>query len=138
MADRKGFVWDTTSRSDPTNTSPEASDYSNVEDVGVLANGAYAVAISSLPGSTTHYFRAFGYDESETQYIYGSELSFTTFAPAPPPPEPESYTIGEKEIKTKWPIVEGNQFGTTKTHLKKIHLVPTKQSNIKKRNQTGL
>ena len=80
LSSRKGFVWDTTSRANPGNTSPEASDYANVGDDGVLANGTYDVTISELSPDTTYYFRSFGYDDVEDIYIYGSEQSFTTLA----------------------------------------------------------
>ncbi len=33
-------------------------------------------------------------------------------------------TTGEKELKTDWPVVEGNTLGSTKIKGKKINLVP--------------
>lgn len=78
MSSRKGFVYDTTSRADPGDISPELSDYANVVDEGTLANGAYDSTITGLTASTTYYFRAFGYDDIEDDYVYGDELSFAT------------------------------------------------------------
>ena len=80
LSSRKGFVYDTTSRGDPGDVSPETSDYANVEDEGVLENGTYDVTISDLSPDTTYYFRSFGYDDVEDVYTYGDELSFTTLA----------------------------------------------------------
>ena len=76
MATRKGFVWDTTSRSNPGDVSPETSDYANVEDVGVLEDGTFSETLAGLTPNTTYYYRGFGYDE--TEYLYGAEVSFTT------------------------------------------------------------
>ena len=76
MSSRKGFVYDTTSRADPGDVSPEASDYVDVEDVGVLENGTFQANITGLTAETTYYYRAFTYDEAE--YKYGAEVSFTT------------------------------------------------------------
>lgn len=85
---RKGFVYDTTSRSTPSSaTSPEASLYANVEDDGLLVNGAFDVALSGLSLNTTYYFRAFGYDE--TDYFWGDELSFNTL-------NPETFTVDDR------------------------------------------
>lgn len=80
MSSRKGFVWDTTSRADPGDVSPELSDYANVEDDGVLANGTYDVVISNLSPNTTYYVRSFGYEDVEDVYVYGAEVSFSTLA----------------------------------------------------------
>lgn len=74
-------MYDTTSRANPGNTSPELSDYTNVVDEGTLANGAYNSTITGLTASTTYYFRSFGYDDIEDLYVYGDELSFATLAP---------------------------------------------------------
>ena len=58
------------------NISPEASDYANVVDEGILENGTFDTSVSGLTPDTTYYYRAFGYD-GET-YIYGDEVQFTT------------------------------------------------------------
>ena len=79
MATRKGFVYDTQTRTEPSSTtSPETSDYSNVEDVGILENGSYFKDIAGLNDDTTYYYRAFGYDDVEDEYYYGEEESFNT------------------------------------------------------------
>ena len=44
----------------------------------------------------------------------------------------------EKEIKTEWPVEEGDQFGTTKTHEKEIYLVPEEGSNVLSTDSFGL
>ena len=67
MSSRKGFVYDTTSRADPGDVSPEASDYVNVEDVGVLENGTFQANITGLTSDTTYYYRAFGSDGAEPE-----------------------------------------------------------------------
>ena len=42
---------------------------------------------------------------------------------------------GEKELKTDWPVVEGTDFGTTKTHGRNMKLIPTAGSNVLSRNK---
>ena len=76
LSSRKGFVWDTTSRANPGNVSPEDSEYINIVDEGSLENGTFEVNAENLDDNTIYYYRAFGYD-GET-YIYGDEQSFTT------------------------------------------------------------
>lgn len=79
MATRKGFIYDTTTRAEPSSsTSPEASLYSNVVDDGLLVNGVFDSDVLGLTPSTTYYYRAFGYDE--TDYYYGEEVTFTTLS----------------------------------------------------------
>ena len=78
MTSRKGFVYDTTSRANPGNVSPEASDYPNVIDVGVLEDGTFNDSVTSLDSDETYYYRAFGYDDVEDLYVYGDEVSFST------------------------------------------------------------
>ena len=78
MTSRKGFVWDTTSRANPGDVSPEASDYENIVDVGVLEDGTFNDVISDLDANEVYYYRAFGYDDIEEEYIYGEEVSFQT------------------------------------------------------------
>lgn len=81
MTSRKGFVYDTTSRADPGNVSPEASDYEGVVDVGVLVNGSFNDSISSLVSEEVYYYRAFGYDDVAGKYLYGEEVTFQTLPP---------------------------------------------------------
>ena len=45
---------------------------------------------------------------------------------------------GEKELQTKWPVVEGTDFGTTKTHGRIENLVPTGGSVVLSRNKVLL
>lgn len=73
---RKGFVYDTVSRGDPGDVSPESSNYANVVDEGDLTDGLFSSGVSGLSSGTTYFFRSFGYDDSS--YEYGDELSFTT------------------------------------------------------------
>lgn len=79
LVSRKGFVYDTVSRADPEDTSPEASLYANVQDVGLLENATYSYDLTGLTAETTYYFRAFGYDVNTDVYAYGDELTFTTY-----------------------------------------------------------
>ena len=45
---------------------------------------------------------------------------------------------GEKELKTDWPVVEGTEFGTTKTHGRNIKLIPIEGSNVLSRTRVLL
>ena len=45
---------------------------------------------------------------------------------------------GEKEIKTDWPVVEGTEFGTTKTHGRIENLQFTEGTNVLSRNRVLL
>lgn len=76
-ASERGFVYDTSSQSDPGNTSPANSSYSSVEnETGTFGTGTFSLTIDSLSSSTTYYVRA--YAENSEGYSYGSEVSFTT------------------------------------------------------------
>lgn len=78
MVTRKGFVYDTVSRANPGSTSPELSEYSTVVNVGILENGTFSNSVTGLTPETTYYYRAYGYDDVNDIYIYGTEVSFTT------------------------------------------------------------
>ena len=73
---KKGFVWDTESKEDPGDTSPENSNYSNVVDKGDLVDGEFNYNLTELDPDNEYYYRAFGYDGEE--YIYGEQKSFQT------------------------------------------------------------
>ena len=73
---RKGYVYDTVSRAEPT-VSPELSEYENVVDKGVLVNGAFPHDLTDLAPNEEYYVRAFGYSDEEG-YKYGEEVAFQT------------------------------------------------------------
>lgn len=75
--DERGFVYSTTSQSDPGNSSPASSAYSDVEnEVGTFSVGAFSLSLTGLSDNTTYYVRA--YTHNSVGYSYGSEVSFTT------------------------------------------------------------
>ncbi len=75
--DERGFVWDTTSRGDPGNTSPDNSNYPNsTNETGTFGTGTFSLTMSGLSSGTTYYYRA--YAHNSTGYSYGGEVSFTT------------------------------------------------------------
>lgn len=76
MVSRKGFVYDTVSRGDPGDVSPELSSYANVVDSGLLENGVFSVSLSGLSSNTGYFFRSFGYNDEV--YSYGDEKYFKT------------------------------------------------------------
>jgi len=50
----------------------------------------------------------------------------------------DAATIGEKELKTKYPVTEGTTAGTTKQTGKKMNLVPEEGSLVTSIESTGL
>ena len=77
-ADKRGFVWSTSSQSLPGNVAPGSSGYSgNVEASGTFGTGAFTGSLSSLSGGTTYYVRAYAHNSAG--YAYGGEVSFITF-----------------------------------------------------------
>ena len=50
----------------------------------------------------------------------------------------DAATIGEKEIKTKYPVVKGTTAGTTKVEGSTINLVPEIESLVSKKDKEGL
>lgn len=78
----RGFVYDTTSRTDPGNTSPAASDYPNVKnETGTYSTGAFSLTITGLDNATKYYVRA--YAKNSEGYSYGDEVNFTTLVAVP-------------------------------------------------------
>jgi hypothetical protein len=74
---RRGFVFSETSRSDPGNTSPAASDYEYVADeYGDFDVGQFELLITGISQNTTYYVRAFG--QNTAGYAYGDEQDFLT------------------------------------------------------------
>lgn len=75
--DERGFVYDTTPRSDPGNTAPGSSAYSNsITESGTFGTGAFTGSITGLASSTTYYIRSYAHNTDG--YAYGSEINFTS------------------------------------------------------------
>jgi hypothetical protein len=75
--DLRGFVYGTTSQSDPGNIAPGSSGYdSSVSESGSFSTGTYTDDLTDLTASTTYYVRAFSHNAAG--YTYGSEQSFVT------------------------------------------------------------
>ena len=76
-ADKRGFVYDTSSHSLPGDVSPGTSGYANyAEDTGSYGTGAFTIELTSLSSGATYYVRA--YVHNSAGYSYGTEVSFTT------------------------------------------------------------
>jgi hypothetical protein len=71
----RGFVYDTSSYSDPGDTSPASSNYSNVQnETGTYSTGTFSLTISGLTSGQTYYVRA--YAKNDQGYSYGDEVVF--------------------------------------------------------------
>lgn len=76
-ADARGFVYDTTSQSDPGDVAPGSTAYGSfVEDTGDFGAGAFTKIMTGMDKLTLYYFRAYAHNSGG--YSYGSEQSFTT------------------------------------------------------------
>lgn len=45
---------------------------------------------------------------------------------------------GTSAIQSSYPITQGDQFGTTKTHTKRVSLKPTKKSLLSYKDKVGI
>lgn len=73
--DERGFVWGTSSQSDPGDTAPGSSAYDDyVSSSGTYSTGAFTGVIDSLIKGTQYYVRAFSHNSEG--YSYGDEVSF--------------------------------------------------------------
>ncbi|GAI90631.1 unnamed protein product, partial [marine sediment metagenome] len=80
--DKRGIVYDTSSRDDPGNTAPADSEYAHyVEETDTFGTGAFTEALTSLDPKTPYYVRAYAHNSAG--YSYGDEVSFTTLAATP-------------------------------------------------------
>lgn len=80
--DKRGFVYDTASKSLPGNVAPGSSGYANyAEDAGSFVAGTFTKNLTSLNTGATYYVRA--YAHNSTGYAYGGEVSFLTKPAAP-------------------------------------------------------
>jgi hypothetical protein len=87
----RGFVYGTTTQSNPGNTPPGASGYdTNTGQSGNFNTGNFQITLSSLNDNTTYYYRAFA--ENSEGYGYGNEIEFTT-PQEPFPPELSSIEL---------------------------------------------
>ena len=73
----RGFVWDTVSRGDPSDTHPEDTDYAEWwVEAGSWGIGTFSHVATGLDPDETYYFRAAA--KNGVMWAYGNELSFTT------------------------------------------------------------
>lgn len=79
--DEVGFVFGTTSQTDPGDTAPGVSTYdSYVSTAGTFSLEEFLKTVSGLTPQTTYYIRAYGHS---TSYGYGDEVVFETEAYPP-------------------------------------------------------
>lgn len=75
--DERGFVYGTTSKSDPGNTAPASSGYDSYEnETGTYSTGTFNLTLSSLSANQTYYVRAYAHNSGG--YAYGDEVTFKT------------------------------------------------------------
>ena len=75
----RGFVWSTSTHTDPGNVVPVSSAYSdNWTETGTFATGAFSHQITSFAGATTYYVRSVAHNS--IGWAYGSEVSFATLS----------------------------------------------------------
>jgi hypothetical protein len=75
--DERGFVYGTTTQSNPGNTAPTSSGYDSYKnETGTYSTGAYNLTLTSLTENQTYYVRAYAHNSAG--YAYGDEVSFTT------------------------------------------------------------
>jgi len=73
----RGFVWGTTSYTDPGNIAPASTSYtSNWTETGTFGVGSFSHTATSLTTGQTYYFRAAA--KNSYGWSYGGELSFQT------------------------------------------------------------
>lgn len=107
-ADERGFVWDTTSQSDPGDTSPTNSSYSSSwTETGTFGTGNFSNTETGLTEGTTYYYRAGAHNSAG--WSYGSESSFTT-PPAAPSNLSASVVSGD-QIDLAWTDNSSNEDG---------------------------
>ncbi len=75
--DERGFVWGTTTQSDPGDVAPASSGYDDSEtETGTFIAEPFDYPLAGLTSSTTYYVRA--YAHNSVGYSYGPEISFDT------------------------------------------------------------
>ena len=90
-----GFQWDVDSGA------PYANDWNEAG----TSTGAYSHGVTSLPSSTTIYFRAYATNQAGTGY--GSEVSFTTESGMVLPSPPTNFSVtqtGLSEVTLSWTL----------------------------------
>lgn len=103
-ADKRGFVYDTSTKNLPGNVAPAASGYvSSAEDTGSFSTGAFTKGLTSLNTGTTYYTRAYAHNSAG--YSYGNEVSFLT---KPGAPTIEAFTnIQSTTLTVNWTAPAG-------------------------------
>ena len=77
--DYRGFVWDTITRADPGNLSPDATDYNDYyASAGSYGIGIFDYGTTALVASTTYYVRATARN-SVGWWSYGDEVTVLTW-----------------------------------------------------------
>lgn len=75
----RGFVYGTSSESDPGNVAPGSSAYdAYTSESGTFSTGVFDAGVSGLTPETTYYVRAWA--QNSAGYAYGDEISFATLA----------------------------------------------------------
>jgi hypothetical protein len=78
--DERGFVYDTSSYSDPGDVSPALSNYGDVEnETGIFNSKPFVLNLSGLSQDTTYYLCSYAHNTAG--YDYGPEVSFATNLP---------------------------------------------------------
>ena len=104
--DSRGFVWSTTSHSNPGNTTPSSTSYNNNwTESGSYITGTFNHGISSLAAGTKYYFRACTHNGAG--WSYGDELSFTTKPDAPT--GFDATTVSTSQVNLEWTEGTGAQ-----------------------------
>ena len=76
--DERGFVYGTTSKSDPGDTAPTSSGYDSYKnETGTYSTGTYNLSLTSLTENQTYYVRAYAHNSAG--YAYGDEVTFQTY-----------------------------------------------------------
>jgi len=103
--DYRGFVWDTSTHSDPGDTAPAASDYTSYwTESGTYNEGNFTHGVSSLTNGELYYYRACAHNSEG--WAYGDEVTFLT---KPEAPTSFDASAGDTEVTLTWTKGTGAQ-----------------------------
>lgn len=109
----RGFVYDTTSHSYPSDVAPSSSGYASyVNETGFFSTGTFSLTLISLTKGSTYYVRAYAKNNKDSgHYAYGDEVSFIA---------------GEiKRIDTTNADFDAGTHSDTRANNNNLELVPT-------------